>query len=73
MTTANTASACNYSATCQIFDASTQTWVLPTAWTKGGITCDATGEWTVNVLTTNTAYNPSTTITMRVVYEITDS
>jgi hypothetical protein len=39
----------------------------------GGISCDATGMFTVNVLTTNTNYNPNFTITMRVIYDITDS
>ena len=73
VTTANDASHCNYSTSCQIFDSSSQSWVALGSWTKGGITCDSTGAWTVNIPTTNTNYNPSTTLTMRVVYSITDS
>jgi len=73
VTTANDATHCNYSAACQIFDSSTQTWIAVASWTKGGISCDATGQWIVNVPTTNSNYNPSTILTMRVVYSITDS
>lgn len=73
VTTANSGSACKYTATCSVFDSSTQSWIGVSSWSKGGISCDTAGIWTVNIPTTNTNYNPSYTATMRVIYEITDS
>lgn len=62
VTTANDASHCKYTATCGVWDISTQAWVLPGSWSKGGITCDTAGVFTVNIPTTNTNYNPNFTV-----------
>jgi len=71
--TGNDSSHCQYTAACQIFDSITQRWIDLADWIEDGISCDNTGEWTVNIATSNNNYNPSTTLVMRVIYEILDS
>jgi hypothetical protein len=62
-TGANSASQCQYTATCGIWDESNQKFVTPGSWSKGGITCDTTGVFTINIPDTNTNYNPSFSVT----------
>jgi len=72
-TGANTSTTCQYTATCGIWDESTQKYVSPASWSKGGITCDSTGIFTINIPDTNTDYNPSFVVKFQVIYEIVDS
>lgn len=64
--------ACPYTAACQIFDTDKAAWVDAATY-NSGITCSATGAWTVNIANTSTAFDPSKVLLAQVIYISTQS